>query len=42
VLDQQPIIYLVERPDFQAFANSVDGYKSYPDGSVFIYELTKG
>ncbi len=42
VLAEQPIIYLVERPDFQAFANSVDGYKSYPDGSVFIYELTKG
>lgn len=42
VLDEQPIIYLVERPDFQAFANSVNGFKSYPDGSVFIYELTKG
>ncbi len=41
VLTEQPIIYLVERPDFQAFANSVDGFKSYPDGSVFIYDLTK-
>ncbi len=42
ILEDAPIAYLVERPDFQAFNNSVDGFKSYPDGSVFIYELTKG
>ncbi len=41
VLDAQPIIYLVERPDFQAFSNSIDGFRSYPDGSIFIYELSK-
>lgn len=41
VLDEQPIIYLVERPDFQAFSNAIDGFRSYPDGSIFIYELTK-
>lgn len=41
VLDQQPIMYLVERPDLQAFSNAVAGYRSYPDGSIFIYELTK-